>query len=67
MSGGKPDLRKSVGVGTDDFTQIAGAQGPPCLEAIEFLMNFTEPSAKQTLTLPGWLLVGAMLHRVPHQ
>ena len=33
----------------------------------EFLMNLTEPSAKQTLTPPGWLLVGATLHRAPHQ
>ena len=30
--------------------------------AIEFLMNLTEPSAKQTLTPPEWLLVGATLH-----
>ena len=34
---------------------------------IVFLMNFTEPSAKQTLTPPEWLLVGAALHIVPHQ
>ncbi len=35
--------------------------------AIVFLTNLTEPSAKQMLTPPEWLLVGEALQKLPHQ
>ena len=59
--------RQSVGVGADDLAPAAGAERHHVCRLIEFLTNLTEPSAKQTLTPPGWLLVGAALHMVPHQ
>ena len=35
--------------------------------ATESLMNFTEPSAKPTLTPPGWLLVAVTAPPMPPQ
>ena len=37
------------------------------MRAIAFLTNLTLPSAKPTLTPPGWLLLAVMAAQVPPQ
>ena len=47
-------------IGAEDLAAGLGAQGRPGVALMVFLMKWTEPSAKQTLTPPGCQLRAAM-------